>query len=128
MEENIFERNPDLTMHHYRSNHLDFMTNQMFIYLDIDYFYDITDIDEQGVIPSFEVDIFPNPTSGFVQIKSNNLGNSNIRLMDLNGKLLKQDMIPGGNGLVSLENQAVGTYYIQLEQNGISRVFPIIKQ
>jgi hypothetical protein len=127
-EETTFERNPDLTMHHYQYSLNDNITNQMFVFVDVEYFYDIADINEQAVIPNFEVDIFPNPTSGFVQIKSNNLGNTNIRLMDLNGKLLKQDMIPGGNGLVSLENQAAGTYYIKLEQNGISRVFPIIKQ
>jgi hypothetical protein len=71
--------------------------------------------------------IFPNPTNGKVTIEVNNAVSYSYTLTDLNGKILSEkDKILSDSYMIEL-NYPAGFYLIQIEQNGISTIYPIVK-
>lgn len=67
-----------------------------------------------------KVQIFPNPTSGFVNLKLNNTILKNIhsiKLYNTNSTLIK-DIQPSSNIMLDLTNMPVGVYFLHIHING----------
>jgi hypothetical protein len=66
--------------------------------------------------PTDSFKLFPNPATSFSTIESSldTLSSVNIQLIDLNGKLIKEETMNGPHHTVDLESLfiAPGTYYI----------------
>lgn len=63
------------------------------------------------------IHITPNPASGFIYVNPGNINSpANLQVIDLNGKLVKQQLLTqsGGNQLVSLSGLAKGLYTVKL--------------
>lgn len=76
--------------------------------------------------------VYPNPTSGQIQISSDNLSaekNIYYSLYDLNGRLLQQDRLTESVQTVSLNAYAPGFYILKVtgQQSG-NKTFKIVKQ
>jgi len=90
----------------------------------------VTAIDDV-LISDFELNVYPNPTSEFVIISSNNLDDkSSYSLFDLTGKLLENKIISTSETRVNLRNYASGTYLLKLQYNPIQplRTYKIVKK
>jgi hypothetical protein len=63
------------------------------------------------------ITIYPNPTSGTVQINlPNEMSNCSLKITDLNGKILKKSMVSNSTK-ISLEEYRSGTYLFVFELN-----------
>ena len=62
------------------------------------------------------ITLFPNPTSGKIRVKGVKNYNSLIYIMDINGKILKKELLQ--NEIINLENLSKGMYFISFDQGG----------
>ncbi|MEO8149870.1 MAG: DUF4397 domain-containing protein [Bacteroidia bacterium] len=70
--------------------------------------------------PQNEIDLYPNPTNGFLNIKIDALtnGNSTLRIMSVDGKVIREKVFAGNNMQVDLKNIAPGIYFIEVNCEG----------
>ena len=83
------------------------------------------------LLPNFELNVFPNPTSELLFIRMNEMPSSpGFALFDLSGKLISQKKIESTNTQVNLKKFAAGTYFLKIIQNKNQTVqtFKIIKK
>jgi len=66
--------------------------------------------DEKAVA---DFNIYPNPATTYVQVKSNKLG-VDCSIYDLSGKLVKQEVIRKNEQSIDLSNLSAGTYLVKL--------------
>ena len=68
--------------------------------------------------------LYPNPAHGSVtlQLQDNSLLNSTLRLLDLNGRLLRQQMITAKQETIDLTNLARGIYLLQLANGAALKI------
>jgi beta-glucanase (GH16 family) len=85
----------------------------------------VLNITNQTSTPKFN--LYPNPTNGSVFIESSLTSSSVFILMDVNGKLIKQDSFVG-NVKVSLEELNAGIYFIKINTADNSVNYKVIKQ
>ncbi len=89
--------------------------NQPFEIYIIDAVYELTEIE-------LEANIYPNPTSGFLTLKIDDLLLQNeslsYQLFDLNGKLLKRERITGIETKIEMQSYFSGTYFIKVINSG----------
>ena len=85
----------------------------------------VLNITNQTSTPKFN--LYPNPTNGSVFIESSLTSSSVFILMDVNGKLIKQDSFVG-NVKVSLEELNAGVYFIKINTADNSVNYKVIKQ
>ena len=90
---------------------------------------DATDIEEWS---DEDAVIFPNPTTGMVTVRLENgaIGNSVIRVFDMNGRLLQVEQQPHGDQVVlNLSNLSSGLYIIaiQSDNKNITKKVSLIK-
>lgn len=90
---------------------------------------DATDIEEWS---DENAVIFPNPTTGMVTVRLENgaIGNSVIRVFDMNGRLLQVEQQPHGDQVVlNLSNLSSGLYIIaiQSDNKNITKKVSLIK-
>lgn len=72
--------------------------------------------------------VFPNPTEGVVSIQVNNSIPYSYSIKDLNGKILmNRDEVIFKSHTIDF-NYPAGYYLIQIEQNGVRSVYPIVKK
>ncbi len=77
----------------------------------------------------FEVNIYPNPTTDQVIIESNSGSNYTIKIMDLNGKIIKEPIQSNQiQNSISFAGFPSGTYLLLLENKIAYSQFKIIKQ
>jgi hypothetical protein len=74
--------------------------------------YDLVNIDEENS-DFVDFTVFPNPTSGLVQFKSNH--ERAIQLIDLNGRMLGEYHIENGSA-VDVSSFTKGMYYLRVVQ------------
>jgi hypothetical protein len=74
--------------------------------------------------------IYPNPTSGLVNIDlSKTLNNAKIQIVDLQGKILYANSeFNGQNLMIDLNSFSNGMYLLQIEQNRQISQFKLIKE
>jgi len=70
---------------------------------------------------------YNNPVQNQLYIRHNR-ANLNLSIFDMQGKLMKQTKISGGNGIVDLSAFASGLYIGVLEQGNYRKTFKIIKE
>ena len=85
----------------------------------------VLNITNQTSTPKFN--LYPNPTNGSVFIESSLTSSSVFILMDVNGKVIKQDSFVG-NVKVSLEELNAGVYFIKINTADNSVNYKVIKQ
>lgn len=70
--------------------------------------YNRVGIDEN--VASFE--LFPNPSSGILNIQTENKKIESVKIVDLNGKLLFQKNIQSNSTILDISHLATGTYFV----------------
>jgi len=94
-----------------------------------DYFYGLLSDDQVDFNSLFEV--YPNPTSGILNIKFENISKSNFQITNIMGEIIESGTLNGSTGIQSVDvsNLAEGNYSISLicNENYKSLQFVIIK-
>lgn len=73
----------------------------------------ITSVEEQ----EFNVHVYPNPTTGLVNVDLP-APKGEIRVYDIQGKLIKQDQVTGQQMQIDLRSFSNGVYHIRIDQDG----------
>jgi len=80
-------------------------------------------------VPSYEIIIFPNPTSEILTIKTNTFENVNYTLYDSQGKLVIQDKLSSAQTPIEVSHLAPGAYALILNNDTQNlKTFQLIKQ
>ena len=80
---------------------------------------DTTGIEDYTLANS--INIFPNPTTGTVQVQSSKFKVQNISVYDVYGKLLKAEAITDFNNIIDLSGYAAGVYFLRIStENGVA--------
>lgn len=90
----------------------------------------VTAIDELP-FSDFELKVYPNPTSGFVNVQFNKLvENTNYLVFDSNGKMIDNGMINSTNTSLDFKKFASGSYILKLNYNSNHplQTFKIVKK
>ncbi len=75
-------------------------------------------------IPTYTLDVFPNPTSEFIRISSGQISNGTISIYSMDGSLVKTQTFNTVNPYISVSELANGMYFLRL--NGtMSRTFVV---
>ena len=64
-----------------------------------------------------KITIYPNPTTSYLNIKSDNLVNSLYQLISLEGKVLSSGIIDSDNYQMDLSHLAAGFYFLRINNN-----------
>ena len=82
------------------------------------------------IIEKLDVDgLYPNPTRGrFVVSCSKALNNATLRILDASGKTVHQQKASGNKVEIDIANQVAGIYYVEITENGHSRIKKLMKQ
>jgi len=94
---------------------------QISVALEIDY----------GAENDLSVSVFPNPTSGLIQmtVKNREGGKLVYLLYDLNGRLLRNAKVNSMNTFISMESFSGGSYLLKvISDKAASKIFTIIKK
>jgi hypothetical protein len=79
----------------------------------------------------FTISVYPNPTSDMVTVKvdKEDVSGLHFQLFDMNGKLLKQEILLGRETAVSVNHLSNGIYLLRVQDGSRElRTFKIIKQ
>jgi len=96
-----------------------------------------TDINQIEQKQLFE--IYPNPTTGIVNINLTgfenlsglgfeNLSGLNLQITDITGRIIEHSIINTEHSIINLKNQPNGVYFIKFQNSDIVRTVKIIKQ
>ena len=75
-----------------------------------------------------DFNIYPNPTSGLVSIKSRLLNNANVSVYDLNGRVLLTKNISGTSSEINVSELSSGIYLLKFKVGNNTFIKRIIKQ
>lgn len=71
--------------------------------------------------------VYPNPSYGSIYIEQSALsGTVKMKVYDLNGKVLKQEVLKQNNTEVNLQSLPKGSYIVALEKNGVIKTKTIL--
>lgn len=79
---------------------------------------------------SLEIEVYPNPATDFVKLKTENYGVKNLKyqLYDINGSLIKDDKVEGNETSISMQNLLPSVYFLKVtDNNRVIKTFKIIK-
>jgi hypothetical protein len=82
-------------------------------------------------IPGIEFNVYPNPTNSylFIEVKTEKQRDLNLKLYDLNGKLILQEKFAGSHQTVSMQNYKPANYILRItEDNKEIMTYKIVKQ
>lgn len=80
------------------------------------------------VSQSIIVEAYPNPVKGVLQIVHNIVGATDISLLDINGKIVYQNMSISKTQQIDVSNLAKGIYFLKFQNDQITRTLKIVKQ
>lgn len=89
--------------------------------------YDVG-IDEPRQTNSSSLDVFPNPGNGKYTISTSNTGKAELKVFNLNGKLILQQDINSSETRVDLQNHPSGMYLFILQEKNTLKTAKVIKQ
>ena len=82
-----------------------------------------------------QVKLFPNPTEGYVRVEVRGAGDAAflpLRIMDGSGRVVRYGRLATygqcAQGVVSLYGLPAGAYYLQLQHERFSGLYPVVKQ
>jgi hypothetical protein len=70
---------------------------------------------EENNIETFELEIYPNPTTNLLTIKTNAVGKAEYFIYDINGRKLSQSSILNNQSVIDVSNFAEGLYLLQVQ-------------
>ena len=72
-------------------------------------------------IEGLTIEIYPNPTQEFIYVELDNskIDNCRILLYDINGKLIKGNLITSEKSEINMAELATGNYYIEISSNDL---------
>lgn len=86
----------------------------------------ITGVDETTI--NLEMNIYPNPTTNFLTLKTEEFKNLEFRLIDLEGKVIKNKKIVASTTTIVTEDLSQATYFLVLiNDNRVIKTFKVIK-
>ena len=90
----------------------------------------LTVVSVEDLAVDFVVNIFPNPTAEFVNLKIEKFNGMTIRLFDLTGKELQQETLRQSTTQISVTDYPKGTYLLTLinNENNKIKTYKIIKK
>jgi hypothetical protein len=71
--------------------------------------------------------IYPNPTSSFVTISTEQLDSFNLKIADLNGKVMMIKDYSGMENNVDISSFATGIYFFEIKSGNKSETIKILK-
>ena len=73
--------------------------------------------------------VFPNPTTGLVQVKVDGVSTFNYTVMNITGAVVSNDMVKGNIVTLDLSNNAKGVYFLKIdtEKGSITRKVMLTK-
>jgi hypothetical protein len=89
----------------------------------------VTGIEDANDI-NLDCSAYPNPATGFVNLKVNNYNMENLiyQLFDMNGKLILIKKVDGNETIIPMENLVPSTYILRVTENNKDvKTFKIIK-
>ncbi|WP_405296710.1 leucine-rich repeat domain-containing protein [Algibacter sp. Ld11] len=75
-----------------------------------------------------DLNIFPNPTSGVVSIKSKQLNDASVSIYDLNGRILSTNSINGTSSEIDISELSCGIYLLKFKVANNEFIKRIVKQ
>lgn len=80
-------------------------------------------------VDDISINIYPNPTSDFINVEFTELQELNYQLFDLNGVLMSQGQISQIESIISLNKYNSAIFILKLFENDLgSRTFQIVKK
>jgi len=89
--------------------------------------YSDNEIVEFGDLNS-TMEVYPNPFSDNIQINLSGISSTNVQIMDINGKLIQENVCSEGFNSIDLLNLERGVYFIVTKVNNVQKTIKIIKQ
>ena len=84
---------------------------------------------EDIVLEASDLMVFPNPTTGLVQVKVDGVNTFNYTVMNIAGAVVSNDMVKGNIVTLDLSNTAKGVYFLKIdtEKGSITRKVMLTK-
>lgn len=87
----------------------------------------ITEI-QKPLLNDISVDVFPNPTNDYLNVKTAKEPFLKYQLVDMNGKIIEQNIIENSNYKISVKYLLKGIYFIKFfDNNNAVKTYKIIK-
>jgi len=78
---------------------------------------------------NLELSVYPNPTTNYLTLKTDNNENLSYQLYDIQGKVIENKKVNSNATNISLEGQPTATYFLNVVKNNqIVKTFKIVKQ
>ncbi len=75
-----------------------------------------------------ELSIYPNPTTNYLTLKTEDNTNLSYQLYDFQGKIIENEIVSNNSTRISLEEQPTGIYFLNVvKSNRIVKTFKVIK-
>jgi hypothetical protein len=80
---------------------------------------------EENNIETFELEIYPNPATNLLTIKTNAVGKAEYFIYDINGRKITQSSILNGQSVIDVSSFAKGLYLLQVQtdKGSVNRKF-----
>jgi hypothetical protein len=90
--------------------------------------YDETGVEIEKIISNSNVFIFPNPCTDFLNINFNELNNSEVEILNIQGQILKKYFINNQSVLqINIQNFEQGLYLCKIKTNKAENIYKFIK-
>lgn len=77
---------------------------------------------------NLEMSVYPNPTTNFLTLKTDENSNLSYQLYDFQGKLIENKKVNSNATNISLEGQPTATYFLNVvKDNQVVKTFKVIK-
>ncbi|MFK7970049.1 MAG: T9SS type A sorting domain-containing protein [Bacteroidia bacterium] len=90
----------------------------------------VNSVEEDGVLPAWEVSVFPNPTDGAVTIsRTGKPGSLQARVLDATGRtVMNLGALQMGNRRISLADVAPGVYFLQVQNEITTKTYRVVRK
>lgn len=95
--------------------------------IDFDEVFEFSNIVSVVLMKENEIEIFPNPTNGMLQIVGNNIEIEEVKITDYSGKEIVKQLVSDQLTHIDISTLPNGIYYISLKTNKESIVKRIMK-
>jgi len=83
---------------------------------------------KENILSNYNVSVFPNPASDYLQIEQSEANISHIEIINLQGQVIKSQRILGNQSTLDLSNVSAGVYILKIYTNSGFVVKKLIKQ
>jgi len=92
----------------------------------VPYSIDVVNTSVQDAISGVQMSVYPNPSTGKVVRVSGVKTGSEIRVYNLQGKLVLDKVAVQDNELLTLQSAPDGVYFVKIVTNGVQNVFKLV--